>query len=214
MDGIRFTFRQVALLSLLVLVLVTPVAFADVEPVAFVDDFSEGLSNWQIVWDPAETIKVADGHLLFGYQEQEDTRMRVKDLVTNDFDLKFVADLELETWRNGWMGVRFGATIGPAFRYGHIIYIFPNGLIQLLFTTHPGEPKNDDNLVTLGKVPAFTGTSTVEVRVRPNAVQVIVDSEHIFLHEVEVEPGHIEFFARWVGPVHIYQVELEAYPAE
>ena len=178
-------------------------------PIVFSDDFSQGAAQWEILWDPNGSIQPGAGYLVFGDYGQE-VHMRIPEILTNDFNL--VIDADLNTGSEDWLGIRFGATEGHPWYYGHVIFIRPNGTVQLLREPAPGQLKNDatDNFY-LGKLPAFTGLSTLEVLVRPEKLEIIVDGLHtLTFDDISVRPGYVELYAVNPGPVKLYYVELAA----
>lgn len=181
------------------------------ETVTFTDDFSNAAAKWRVLWAPDNAIHQGDGHLVFGHLEQE-ARMRIEEIITNDFDLTIEIDLG-EMPRTRWFGIRFGTTTtSNMFHNGHIIYIRDNGEILLLREVVPGEPKQDaTHLFTLGKLPPFSGKTTILLRVRPNIMQLVFNDQHVLVFpDIQVLPGNVELVAMHTGPMKLYSVELVA----
>ncbi len=201
------------IVALMFVVVAGGAAFAQDLPVVFSDDFSAGAEKWEILWDPQEAIRPGDGYLIFGDHGSE-VHMRIPGITTNHFNL--LIDADIATGTEDWLGIRFGTKEGNPWYNGHLILVRPRGLVELFREFAPGELKrNDRDYFYLGSTPHFTGASTIELFVRPDKFEIVIDGLHRFsFNDINVEPGFVELYATNPGPMKLYYVELAAEVAE
>lgn len=190
------------------LMFVIPVTAGAESNLMFSDDFSQGLTKWQVVWDPGKTVRIQDGYLVMGANPGQ-AEIRIPGIISNSFDLTL--DVDLSTGAPDWLGIRFGtAEEGDIWSYGHLLMLRPDGRIELFTqSSAPGTAKDaEKDHYFLGKVSPFETTESITVEVRPDRVTVWVRGVAFEYTGLKVDPGYIGLYAMNSGPIKLSYVEV------